>query len=464
MLLPYATDRDLKHIPYVTYALVAINVLVFLGVLFLVKPETVSGVATRGEKAAGKAEPEVPEGIIVPKGEEQPETKAVKVAGRSPFEVAAYRFGFVPAQVKWYTIVTAMFFHGGLLHLLFNMWYLWIFGRHMEDVLRSRMFALLYFSSGIAAMLLHYVMTLLFARPDMGIPALGASGAIAGVLGLFAIRFYRTGVRFTFMFIRTVSVPAIYALGVWLAQEVWAGVSALASPAAAQTSVASWAHVGGFLYGMLMALVLHLESEAGEEYLVQDAEAALEIGNWDKVIEGFSEVLVKEPDNLRAHMALAKALGMTNDEARSVYHYHTAISLLAKRSEPRQTMLVYRDFKTTFPHQELPSNLRYQVACACEVGGDPVTAHREFSALLEIQPPPPEAQMALLKKAQITLSHLHRPQEAVKLFQEFLEKYGDSMWAVAAEDGIQEAQAMISGRRLPPTARPGPGPSRFPGR
>ncbi|MFQ6131307.1 MAG: rhomboid family intramembrane serine protease [Armatimonadota bacterium] len=464
MLIPYATERDLKRTPYVTYVLVALNVVVFLGVFALVQPETTAGVAVRSSEPSEEAGPEVPEGIIVPEEEEEAPTEAVERVERNAFEVAALRFGFVPGSIKWYTIVTAMFLHGGLLHLLFNMLFLWIFGRHVEDALGSAWFALLYFSSGIAALLLHYVMTLAFARQDMGIAAIGASGAIAGVLGLFAVRFYRTGVLLTVMFLRSVALPAIVFLGIWLAQEVWAGVSAIATASATHTSVANWAHIGGFLYGMLMALVLHLETEAGEEYLLKDAEEALAIGNWEKVIEGYSDVLVKEPENLDAHIALAKAYGMTRDDERSVYHYHTAISLLAQRSEPRQTMLIYRDYTQMFPDRPLPPNLRYQIGCACEVGGDPATAHREFSAILEIEPPPAEAQMALLKKAQITLRNLHRPQEAIKLFEEFLAKFGDSMWAVAAQDGIQEAQGMISGQRPPPVAGPGTGPSRFPGR
>lgn len=462
MLIPVGTERDLTQIPYLSYALVAANVLVFLAVLFLVPPEMVTGVGAPVEEEAESPEAEVLEELEGPETAEEPGTTEVTVVQRNQFVVAAYELGFIPADVQWYAVISAMFLHGGWFHLLFNMLFLWIFGRHLEDVLGRGWFALLYFSSGIAALLLHYVMTLALAKQDMDIPAIGASGAIAGVLGLFAVRFYRTGVRIWVLFIYTVSLPAVLFLGAWLFNEVWLGVGALAS--ATQTSVANWAHIGGFLYGMLMALVLHLETEAGEEYSLEDAEVAFQLGNWAEVIERFSDVLTREPENVRAHEALAKAYGMTRDDERSVYHYHSAISLLADRSEPRQTMLTYRDFKQMFPEQELPTSLRYQVACACEVGGDPVTALREFSAILEADPEGPQAEMSLLKKAQITLQHLHRPQEALALFQEFLAKHGSSLWAVAAQDGVQEAQAMISGHRRPSTGRPEAGRPRFPGR
>ncbi len=462
MLIPYGTERRLQTTPVLTYTLIGLNVVAFLLVWLLVPPETATGVAAptgQPREETPKEEIEEELGAGAPAEATAPAAAETKVA--TPWVVAGHRWGFVPASPQWYSVVTAMFLHGTPFHLIWNMLFLWIFGSHLEDALGRKSYAVLYFSSGVAALLIHYVMTLIFARAEAAIPAVGASGAVAGLLGLFAIRFYRTRILFTFLLVSTFTIPAIWGLLAWLGQEVYAGLQSLISTE--HTGVANWAHVGGFMYGMLMALVLKLETEAGEDYFVQDAEEALRLGKWDQVIERYAVIVSKDESNQVAHAALAKAYAMSGADELSRGHYRRAIELLIGASQPRQALVVYKELRMNYPDYAPPANMRYQIGCICETGGDYRQAYEEFEAVLAMEPAPPEAQVSLLKKAQITLRHFQRPREAVELFREFLQKYGDSAWAIAAEDGINEAEAIMSGRKLAGGTSRTPG-GRFPGR
>ena len=155
-----------------------------------------------------------------------------------------------PVQV---TILTSMFMHGGFLHLGGNMLYLWIFGNNIEDTLGRRRFAVFYVVCGLAAALTQTALTLFTAPEEIGIPMVGASGAIAGVLGAYLVRYPTARVRtlLTFGFLwRTIQLPAFLVLGGWFVLQFFQGVSSLGGSSTG--GVAVWAHIGGFVAGLLL--------------------------------------------------------------------------------------------------------------------------------------------------------------------------------------------------------------------
>jgi membrane associated rhomboid family serine protease len=177
------------------------------------------------------------------------------------------RFAMVPAEVTnslsmrplgaalrpATTIITSMFLHGGVWHVLGNMLYLFIFGAAVEYRMGASRYAAFYFVSGIAAALA----TILIA-PESRVPVIGASGAIAGVLGAYFI-FYPRG-RITtilpiFIFIQVIKIPAVIYLLLWFVIQLYAGIAA-GQQGAAMGGVAWWAHVGGFLFGLALAPLL----------------------------------------------------------------------------------------------------------------------------------------------------------------------------------------------------------------
>jgi membrane associated rhomboid family serine protease len=172
-------------------------------------------------------------------------------------------YGFTPAQFSWRNIFTAMFLHGGLLHLGFNMWYLWLLGDNIEDRWGRPQFTLFYLAAGVFAALLYMAMT---PEKFSHIPTIGASGAIAGVLGAYAVLFPRSKITFKyfffFLFFRAgeFEIYAVLWLGLWFLQQ--AGYSLLAASGNSAGSVAFAAHFGGFIFGAVVAAGTRLFQEA----------------------------------------------------------------------------------------------------------------------------------------------------------------------------------------------------------
>jgi membrane associated rhomboid family serine protease len=145
----------------------------------------------------------------------------------------------------WITLFTSMFLHGGWMHLIGNMLYLWIFGDNVEDRWGHGKYLLVYLISGLVASLAHIVFNL-----SSKIPSLGASGAIAGILGAYLVLFPKNRIRILSR-MGVVHVPAIVVLGFWIVLQILSQASA----AGEATGVAYWAHIGGFLAGVIFAFL-----------------------------------------------------------------------------------------------------------------------------------------------------------------------------------------------------------------
>ena len=221
-LMPIGDDNEGRSLtPYVTYALIAINIAVFV---FLQLPSD----------AFTYAFSVVPKEIV----------SNVDLVG--PQRVAANDFialqpGPRPIQL---TILSAMFMHGGWAHLLGNMLYLWIFGDNVEDALGHVKFLIFYLLCGVAATALHIVL-----GPNSIIPSLGASGAIAGVLGGYLLMFPSRSVRVLIGYMGIIPLPAIIVIGLWMALQIFGGFGSLDREGG---GVAYWAHVGGALAGLVL--------------------------------------------------------------------------------------------------------------------------------------------------------------------------------------------------------------------
>jgi membrane associated rhomboid family serine protease len=144
-------------------------------------------------------------------------------------------------------IFTSMFLHGSLLHVLGNMWMLWIFGDNIEDYLGHFSYLVFYLLSGMAASLTHVLF-----NASSGIPSIGASGAIAGVMGAYFVLFPRARVLIWFPPIFVFPVPAWLMLGYWGVSQFLSGAATSIAETTQTTGIAFWAHVGGFVVGILL--------------------------------------------------------------------------------------------------------------------------------------------------------------------------------------------------------------------
>lgn len=235
MLFPISDDdRHLTGPALVTWALVAANVLLFG--YQLVEPAFTYGWSV--------VPLEMTTGVDLVNSRPLPhEDPAAEI--RSPADLPQ-RPG---PPVIWLTVLSAMFMHGGYAHIGSNLLYLWIFGDNVEHRFGGRAFLVFYLVSGVAATVAQIAL-----GPRSLIPNLGASGAISGVLGAYLVLFPRNVIHVLFFF-RVVTVPAFVVLGLWIVMQLVSGWGAIA--ATEQTGgVAYGAHVGGFVAGVVLALVL----------------------------------------------------------------------------------------------------------------------------------------------------------------------------------------------------------------
>jgi membrane associated rhomboid family serine protease len=161
-----------------------------------------------------------------------------------PARFPAWLSGHAPFEVAFLPLVTSMFLHSGIAHIAGNMLFLWIFGDNVEDFYGHFIYLLFYLVCGIGSGLLHVLFNL-----NSAVPAVGASGAISGVMGAYALLYPRSRIL-TLVFIFLVPIPAVIILGYWFVLQFLAGITSLGMTA--NGGVAVWAHVGGFLLGMLI--------------------------------------------------------------------------------------------------------------------------------------------------------------------------------------------------------------------
>jgi membrane associated rhomboid family serine protease len=172
---------------------------------------------------------------------------------------------------EWLTLFTSQFLHGGFLHLAGNMLYLWIFGNNVEDQMGHGRFLLFYLLCGLLANLVQW-----FFAMDSGIPSLGASGAIAGVMGAYIFRFPEVRILTLVPigpFPLPLQIPAIFYLGLWFLQQAFYGVASLEAPTMIGMEaggIAYWAHAGGFLIGALLGPLFGLFSSPRDNLLQVD--------------------------------------------------------------------------------------------------------------------------------------------------------------------------------------------------
>ncbi len=256
-MIPIRDALRSQRFPVVTVALIVLNLLVFLYQGYLATRPAVS-VDLRPWAAAGLTAPvSVPptrHGTTLPLS-----MSAFPVPADDAFVI---RYGLVPAEFTmgrdlpptlglpiWLTLLTSMFLHGGLLHVLGNMLYLWVFGDNVEGAMGRGRFLAFYLLCGAVAGLAQIA-----ASPHSPLPQIGASGAIAGVLGAYFMLFPTSRILTLipiFFFIRLISIPAVIVLGIWILLQVISSASSLG----ASGGVAWFAHIGGFAAGMALVLL-----------------------------------------------------------------------------------------------------------------------------------------------------------------------------------------------------------------
>jgi len=254
-VIPLRDDNPTAHFPIVTLLLIAVNVVAFLfweptlghhsaseeQVFFFCHALVPYEVIHR--TSLGEGGPDAAQAIARGFDESLPEAQSDQQFLR---EKCGHKSWFA-------SVFEAMFLHAGWLHIGGNMLFLWVFGNNVEDKLRPFLYVLFYLASGVVATIVQ--VALIHTGANAVLPNLGASGAIAGVLGAYLIMFPRRRVLtlVIFFLITVVSIPAYIVLGAWFLLQFFNGVLAVSNQVNAGGGVAVWAHIGGFVFGMALA-------------------------------------------------------------------------------------------------------------------------------------------------------------------------------------------------------------------
>ena len=227
MIFPIRDENPQIQIPYVTYGLIALNVIAWL--------------------------------LLQGFGAEPGLSRSVCAFGLIPADLTGADFSSnlqmceIDGKPDWHTVVSAMFMHGSWMHLIGNMWFLWIFGNNVEDAMGPARFAIFYLLSGLAASLAQ-----ILADSGSVIPMVGASGAIGGVMGAYIVLYPRVHVHmFVMIIFRSFAVPAFLMLGYWIVVQFMGVYSSAGSTGG---GVAFWAHIGGFVAGALLIFIFKNET------------------------------------------------------------------------------------------------------------------------------------------------------------------------------------------------------------
>lgn len=225
-MFPLRDENPTELTPYFTVALIAINVIVWVYV-----------------QGAGMSEAALYDSVcrygVIP----------AELTGRTDGYMGVQLAPGVPCRfdgLRWSTVLTSMFLHGSWLHLIGNMWFLWVFGNNIEDSMGHLRYLVFYLLAGVAAAGVH-----IWTAPDSPVPTIGASGAVSGIMGGYLVLYPRVRVHTLFVilvFIRIIPVPAWLVLGQWFVLQFLYGATIPTTGG----GVAFWAHVGGFLAGVAL--------------------------------------------------------------------------------------------------------------------------------------------------------------------------------------------------------------------
>lgn len=395
--LPTGTDRPMRRVPWVTWSLIAIN--------------TVAWACTTSDPTV------------------------------------LSRWGLVPTAPSLETLFTYMFLHVSFQHLFWNMVFLWLFGPHVEDALGRLTFVALYFGGGVAAGLLHMAITLLLVGNHVATaPLVGASGAISSVLAPFALRFHRAHIRLFWLLGLLVpggwarlEMPALWGLGVWLLQTLGGAVKSVVLPENGGT--AYWAHIGGFVFGLVAAQLTDLLRDGRLDYLLQDARKSMGRGQdlLADAIKNYTTFLEHDPDNAAVRVELARALAQRRgdgDREAAALQMLSAVRLFSRQGKAREAARCCADSRALGMALMLSARERLRLGGHAEAAGDRQTAIWLFQAIISETPDAPEDEMARLKLGQ-NLAETDQA-KARAVLADFLARYPDSAWASRVRELIRQ--------------------------
>ena len=361
----------------------------------------------------------------------------------------AEQYAFVPAQPTAISYLTANFLHGGWMHLIGNMWFLWLAGFVLEDVWGRWLYSAFYLIAGAAALQFYA-----WSNPGSITPTLGASGAVAALMGAFLVRFPKMKIEMAWLFLFKLyrfKAAAYWLLPLWLFGEIFYG-----SLFGSSSGVAHWAHVGGFLFGALAALAIQhsgIEQKANkaiEDKLawsndaeLEQASGMMEHGQLSEALILLTNYVTAKPNSLDAWNLLRQIHTRQNNTKEYLEATAKTCALHLRAHQVEAAFQDYAEF--TDGGGKMPAVTWLELCKGAEEMQEFDRALAEYQQLAQSYPTDRQALTAQLSAARLCLKRLNRPQDALALYQAAaVSPIPHLDWDQHIQAGIKEAKAQMS--------------------
>lgn len=372
------------------------------------------------------------------------------------------QYAFVPAHPKAISYLTANFLHGGWMHLIGNMWFLWLAGFVLEDAWGRGLYSAFYLIAGAAALQIDA-----WSNPGSMVPTVGASGAVAALMGAFLVRFPKMKIEMLWVLwlsitrlIRTGNPFRYYRfkLSAYWLLPLWLGIEIFSGALFPGDGVAHWAHVGGFVFGALVAVAIqysgleHKANKAIEEKIgwtneaeLEQASAMMEQGQFDEALQLLTGYVATKPSSLDA-WALMRQIHTRQGNTKSFLDATVkTCSLHLRAHEIEAAFQDYAEFVDA-GGGKMPAATWLELCKGAEEMQEFDRALSEYQDLAQSYPAERQALTAQLSAARLCLKKLNRPQDALTLYQAAAKSPIPHLdWEPLIQSGIKEAKAAVSG-------------------
>jgi membrane associated rhomboid family serine protease len=367
------------------------------------------------------------------------------------------KYAFVPAHPTALSYLTANFLHGGWLHLIGNMWFLWLAGGILEDTWGRMIYPAFYLIAGVLALQVHALV-----NAGSLTATIGASGAVAGLMGAFLARFPTTRIEMgwllMFRFYRF-KAAAYWLLPLWLLMEIFYG-----SLLGQFSSVAHWAHIGGFAFGGLIAMGVRASgleqmAEKGIQEkiswvshpLLAEASEQTEKGQLDAAAANLKKLLLEKPDSIDAHRMLQHIHWRKSDLPAHRDALQKVLALELKANDAEGAWQTYQDFKKS-GGEKLPAPVWLDLCRQLETQPDLDRAVGEYQELVQAYPTEKQGLLAQMAAGRIYLKRLNRPSDALRFYEAAqASSVPHPDWQPTIDRGIADAKKALHPQTAPVT-------------
>jgi membrane associated rhomboid family serine protease len=361
-------------------------------------------------------------------------------------------YGLIAGSPRPHQFITHMFLHGGIMHFAFNMLFLWLFGKVVESIFGHGRFLLFYFGGGMAAALTQLAICHT-SGVGLNIPMIGASGAIAAVLGVFLVRYYFVKIEmrwffFFFLFFRiyTFHLRAwVFLLLLWFLPQLAFGLLTFNYLA----GVAYWAHIGGFLFGVVLGLQMNLLREAKAEVSYIKAQDALIKGDETSRIH-LRQSIETSPQNIRPRLELAQTYINDRRLNEAVTEYVEAFKIAYRAGDIEEALGIYDSASVLSPDELiLPEEMEFEVGIQCIKYAHYETGFSIFEKLHRLKPVHPKTEQILAKVISLAANKLANVEKAQDYFEELKKRYPQSKYIAMLQwdiDKLKDQSEMLASR------------------